>query len=207
MVSGMWGKKIGMTQIFADDRVIPVTAINVAGWLVTNIKTRERDGYYAVQVGCVKKRHTGKGFSKSWLKQPKEYFTVLREIRLHEKPENISVGQAADFYTLLAEGDQVDAFGKSRGRGFAGVVKRHNFSGAPASHGATMGKTTGSIGFMTSQGKVIKGKKMPGHMGAAQCMMKNLDVVKIEKEAQIILVKGSIPGHKGSLVFIRKANV
>ena len=207
MVSGMWGKKIGMTQVFAEDKVIPVTAINVGSWLVTNIKTQERDGYYAVQVGCVKKRHADKGFSKNWLKQPKEYFTILKEIRLHEKPEKVSVGQVADFHTLLAEGDQVDVFGKSRGRGFAGVVKRHNFSGSPGSHGATMGKTPGSIGFMTSQGKVIKGKKMPGHLGAAQCMMKNLEVIKIEKEAQVVLVRGSIPGHKGSLVFIRKANV
>lgn len=207
MVSGMWGKKVGMTQVFADDKVIPATAIDVADWLVTDIKTHERDGYHAVQVGCVKKRYAGEDFSTGWLKQPKKYFALLREIRLHEKPENISVGQTADFHTLLAEGDQVDVFGKSRGRGFAGVVKRYNFKGAPGSHGATMGRKTGSIGFMTSQGKVIKGKKMPGHMGAAQCMVKNLDVVKIEKEAQIVLVKGAIPGHKGSLVFIRKANV
>jgi len=204
MIKGLWGKKIGMTQVFVGDKVVPVTAIDVANWVVTNIRTKERDGYSAIQVGCIKKRHSDKTFTQDWLKKTKEYFTVLREIRLDENPQDVIVGQSADFYTELNEGDKVDVSGKTIGRGFAGVVKRHGFGGPPASHGSTMGNKPGSIGFFTSQGKVIKGKKMPGHMGDKKRMIRNLPVIKIEEDAKLVLVKGAVPGKTGSLLYIRK---
>ena len=205
MIPGMWGRKIGMAQLFANDKVIPVTAIDVAHWLVTNIRTKERDGYNAVQIGCPRKRYVGQDFSFDWLKNLKKYFTFVREIRLEDIPEGVVVGKPADFYAAWAEGDKVDIFGITRGRGFAGVIKRHNFGGPPASHGHTMGKKPGSIGCNASQGKVRKGKKMPGHMGAVQRATKNVDLVKIEKDARVVFVKGAVPGHAGSLVFLRKA--
>ncbi len=205
MVKGLWGRKIGMTQVFSGDKVVPVTVIDVAHWVITNVKTQERDGYQAVQVGCVKKRYAQKAFSAAWLKKPKEHFSAVREIHLNDGSYEAIIGQPVDFSKIVALGDTVDVFGKTKGCGFAGVVKRHRFAGPPGSHGSTMGKRPGSIGTFATQGKVIKGKKMPGRMGNKQRVMRNLDVVKVEAEANFIAVKGSIPGKTGSLVFIRKA--
>src|SRR3989344_463920 len=180
MVSGIWGKKIGMTQLFSGDKVVPVTAINVGNWIVTGIKTKERDGYNAIQVGCPRKRYLDQKAVVSWMKKPQQYFSVIREIRVADLPENLAIGQRADFNTQLQEGEQVDVFG------------------------TTKGKTTGSIGFLRSQGKVIKGKRMPGHMGVQRLAVKNLNIVKIAEDAPIVFVKGAIPGHAGSLVFIQR---
>ena len=207
MVSGLWGKKIGMTQVFSDkDAVVPVTVIDVAGWFVTNIRTKERDGYAAVQVGRVKARYSNESFAIGWLKKPKKYFDVVRELKVKEEEMSSlpAIGKPADFISTLSEGIVVDVFGKSKGCGFAGVVRRHNFSGPPASHGHTMGKKTGSIGSFATQGKVIKGKKMPGHMGNVKCVSRCLEVVKIESDAKVVFVKGAVPGKSGSLVFVRK---
>lgn len=207
MVSGLWGKKIGMTQVFSEkNTVVPVTVIDVAGWFVTNIRTMERDGYVAVQVGCVKDRYIKNTFSIDWIKKPKQYFKRVREIRLSQDAQNSlpSIGEPFDFASVLEVGKKVAVFGYSKGCGFAGVVRRHNFAGAPKSHGHTMGKRTGSIGSFCSQGKVIKGKKMPGHMGNEKCVSRKLEVIKVELDSKIVLVKGAIPGKSGSLVFIRK---
>ena len=204
MISGMWGKKIGMTQIFSDDKVVPVSVIDLGNWLITGFKNKNRDGYDAVQVGHVKKRYRGQKFSAERLKDLKRYFSFVREIKLTDAPVDIKIGQPVNFEAIIAIGDRVDVFGKTRGRGFAGVIKRHGFGGPPGSHGSTMGRRPGSIGFFTSQGKVIKGKKMPGHMGNQQRAMKNLDIVKVEKENNVILIKGSVPGHSGSLIFLSK---
>ena len=119
-------------------------------------------------------------------------------------PGSISLGQKVDFFNQFKEGEVVDVFGFTKGRGFAGVVKRWGFAGARGSHGAKMGKAPGSLSFMRSQGRVIKGKKMPGHMGTERRMMKKLSVVKVENAGPLILVKGSVPGYAGSLLFIRK---
>jgi len=204
MVSGIWGRKIGMTQLFDGDVAVPVTAIDVGNWIVTDIKTKERDGYTAVQVGCVKKKYADQTPSAEWVKTPRRYFTALREIRTQELPEGLKIGKSADFYTGFQVGEPVDVCGVSKGHGFAGVIKRWNFGGPPASHGHTMGNRTGSLGFMCANGKVVKGKKMPGHMGVQQRTIKNLDIVKVDPEGPIILVKGSVPGYDGSLVFVRK---
>jgi len=212
MITGLWGKKIGMAQIFSGERVVPVTAVDVSGWIVTDIKTKERDGYSAVQVGCIKGKYSAKKFEMSWLKKPKQYFSILREIRLGKDASeiegaSIAIGKAANFLAHIAEGDFVDVFGKSKGCGFAGVYRRYNFGGAPKSHGSKMGRRTGSLGFMATQGKVIKGKKMPGQMGNKRCVASNLKVVRIQKDSNLILVKGSVPGKAGSLVFLRKEKV
>lgn len=205
MIRGLWGKKIGMTQFFSEKGVVPVTVIDVARWFVTQIKTKERDGYDAVQVGRVKDRHAQKDFSAEWLKKPKEYFGFLKEVKLTDELKDLAVGSSVNFHAHVAVGDFVDATGTTIGRGFAGVVKRHDFNGPPASHGSTMGNKTGSLSFMRSRGRVIKGKRMPGHMGVDQCVIQGLEVVKVEPESQVVIIKGSIPGKAGSLVFLQKA--
>jgi len=212
MIRGLWGKKIGMTQVFTGEAVVPVTVVDVSGWIVTNVRTTDRDGYKAVQVGRIKDRYASKKFDINWLKKPKEYFSFVKEIKLDKEASeidgvSIAIGKPADFLAILAEGDFVDVFGKSKGCGFAGVVRRYNFAGPPGSHGSTMGKRPGSIGSFCSQGKVIKGKKMPGHMGDRNCAVECLKVVKIDKDADVVLVKGAIPGKSGSLVFLRKEKV
>jgi len=204
MVSGIWGKKLGMTQVFDNDQVIPVTVIDVSDWVVTGFKTQERDEYNAIQVGCLRKRFAGQKPVASWFKKLQHYFTEIREIPVNELPQNLTVGQPADFYGEIQKGERVNVFGITKGRGFAGVVKRWRFQGPPATHGATMGKNPGSMSFMRSQGKVIKGKRLPGRMGVDRRVMKNLDVVKVESSGPIILVKGCVPGHAGSLLFIQR---
>ncbi len=205
MVAGLWGRKIGMTQLFAEDKVIPVTAINVGRWLVTDIKTEVRDGYNAVQVGLVKERYAQEQFSAEWLKKTKNYFVFLREIKQNDAVVGLEVGQVLDCTTVLNQGDKVDLSGLTMGRGFAGGVKRHNFNGGCASHGSKLGKKTGSVSHLRAEGRVIKGKRLPGHMGVKQRFMENLEVVKVDKSADVVLVKGSVPGKGGSLVFMRKA--
>lgn len=205
MVSGLWGRKIGMTQVFEKDKAIPVTVIDVSDWLVTQIKTEEKDGYNAVQIGCIRPRYADQQFSSDWLKKPKTYFSSLREVELKNKDEQLVVGQPAKFQTVLTEGDLVDVLGTSIGRGFAGAVKRHGFAGGRASHGAKVGRRPGSLSFMRSQGRVIKGKRLPGHMGTTSERVRNLEVVKLRNEDNLVLIKGPVPGKSGSLVFIRKA--
>ena len=206
MVQGLWGKKIGMTQVFSEDqKVVPVTVIDVAHWFVTQIKTKERDGYDAVQLGCVKRRYADQSFSSSWLQAPTQYFSILKEVHLSDVSTEIVVGQPADISLLLAKGDNVDVFGVTIGRGFQGGVKRHGFAGGRASHGSNLGRGPGSLSFMRSRGRVIKGQRMAGHMGTDLRVMKNLEVIKVEADAKVVLIKGSVPGKSGSLVFVRKA--
>jgi len=203
MVNGLWGRKIGMTQVFAQDKVVPVTVIDVAHWRVTRMKTVERDGYAALQVGCVRQRYTEEQFSAEWLKQAKKYFSALKEIKLGADVD-LTVGQLLEDVQILNEGETVDAFGITKGCGFAGAVRRHGFSGGRASHGSKFGRFPGSLSSYRSQGRVVKGKKLPGHMGVVQRVMKNLKVVRTNPEARVILVKGSVPGKAGSLVFLKK---
>lgn len=204
MIDGLWGKKIGMTQVFAQDRVIPVTVIDVAHWYVTNVKTVDRDGYSAVQLGHVRPRYAGQPFSQEWLSEPKKYFSALKEVRLKNATAEFTLGQLVDSAQVLTQGEAVDVFGITKGAGFAGVVKRHRFSGGRATHGSKFGRIPGSLSHYRSRGRVIKGKRMPGHMGVEKRVMQNLTVVRLQPEDNIILVKGSVPGKSGSLVFLRK---
>ncbi len=204
MVSGIWGKKIGMTQLFSGDNVVPVTAIDVSNWVITGLKTKERDGYNAIQIGCLRKRYIGQKPNENWVKKAKQYFSDIREVKVNEFPEGIVIGKSASLYQHVKEGDLVNVFGTSKGKGFTGVVKRWDFGGPPATHGATMGKKTGSLSFMRAQGRVIKGKRMAGHMGVESHAVKNLNIVKIADDAPIIFVRGAVPGHKGSLVYVQR---
>lgn len=205
MVNGLWGRKIGMTQVFSDkNKVVPVTAIDLSNWFVTALKNKERDGYDAVQLGQIRNRYRDQEFSADWLNNRTKYFTVFKEVRVLENNAQISIGQTGDAVFALNQGDSVDVFGITIGHGFQGGVKRHGFTGGPASHGGKLGRAPGSLGYMRSQGRVIKGKRMPGHMGVDRRVMKNLEVVRIETDAKVVLIKGSVPGKSGSLVFVKK---
>jgi len=206
MVAGIWGRKVGMTQIFAKDKVIPVTIVDVNHWVVTNIKTKEVDGYNALQVACVRKRYRNEKHSIDWIKKPKKYFSFIKNIPAEDNVSSeVIIGQPVNFYSEFIKGSKVDVFGKTKGCGFAGVVKRHKFGGPPGSHGHTMGKRPGSIGSIAACGKVVKGKKMPGHLGNQQRAMKNLEIIEMKKDEKVLFIQGSIPGKAGTFVFIRKA--
>ena len=205
MIQGIWGRKVGMTQVFADDSsVVPVTVVNTAGWLVTQIKTVDVDGYNAIQVACPRKRYVGKPFAQEWLKQLKQYFLFIREIAITEVTESLVVGSSIDLASILAKDDSVDATGVTKGCGFAGVVRRWGFAGGPKSHGSTFHRRPGSMGNMRATGKVIKGKKLPGHMGDKQRTVQKLQVIQVRAEDNIVLIKGSMAGKPGALVFLRK---
>jgi len=204
MTTGIWGRKIGMTQVFSQDKVIPVTVIDVDGWYITNIKTLQKDGYDALQVGKLKDRYIHEKHNKDWIKNPKRYYAFIREIPL-KKSTDLEIGTSIDFSQLVTLGEKIDVRSKTIGKSFAGVVKRHRFGGPPASHGSTMGNRPGSIGSLVKSGHVVKGKRLPGHMGCDNRMMKNLEIVMVEAETKTLLVKGSVPGKAGSLVFMRKA--
>ncbi len=206
-MTGLWGRKIGMTQVFENSKAIPVTAIDTSHWYVINAKNVERDGYHAIQVGRVRSRYQDQPLSQEWLKQLKKYFVFVREVKLQVPfgELNLEIGKPADFFAFIQKGDKVDAFGVSKGRGFAGAVKRHGFRGAPASHGAKMGKRPGSLSWMRSQGRVPKGKRLPGHLGNVSKVIRNLEIINMMTNENVVLVKGSVPGKTGSLVFLRKA--
>lgn len=204
MVTGLWGKKVGMTQVFDKNKVIPVTVLDIDRWIVTNIRKKDRDGYSAIQVGRLRNKYALESFSLGWLKQLKKYFSHVREIKVADI-DKFQVGKPLDFYLKVQSGDLVDVTGHTIGRGFAGVVKRHGFSGAPGSHGSKMGNRPGSIGHYCSEGKVIKGKRLPGHMGLKQRVVRGLKVVRFEPAKKIMLVKGSVPGKSGALLYVRKA--
>ncbi|BDC34318.1 hypothetical protein Noda2021_02760 [Candidatus Dependentiae bacterium Noda2021] len=147
-----------MTQFFSGDKVVPVTAVDLSTWLVTQIKTQERDGYQAIQVGCVKDRYKDATFAEDWIKKPKTYFSFLKEMSLDIPMDSIKVGEMLNFAQLIEAGNKVDVVGTTKGAGFAGVVRRHGFAGGPGSHGGKLGKKPGSSGFFRRQGRIIKGK-------------------------------------------------
>ena len=205
MVTGFWGKKIGMTQVFVEGKMIPVTVIDAGNWFITNIRTKERDGYNAVQVGCVRNKYVGESFSTEWLKNLNKYFGMVREVKIEGDMPELTIGQPAEAYASFQQGDKVDVSGTTKGCGFAGVVRRHRFAGPPGSHGSKMGNRPGSLSFMRRQGRIIKGKRLPGHMGDKWRMMRNLEVVRVEPEARVMLVKGAVPGKAGSFLRVLKA--
>jgi large subunit ribosomal protein L3 len=205
-MTGVLGRKIGMTQIFRENgQLVPVTAIDLAGWYVIGTKTQERDGYVALQVGLPAKKYQKMAFSPEWIKQPNRYFSFIKEVPFAAQESAPTIGAEANFAQLLQAGEHVNASGTTKGRGFQGVVKRHGFSGGPASHGPRFGRWPGSLAGHRSQGHVAKGKKLPGHMGVDRRSVLNLEIIKVEPENNVVFVKGSMPGHAGSLVFLRKS--
>ena len=206
MIKGIWGKKVGMTQVFSQNKVVPVTVVDTGNWFVTSLKNKDKDGYSAIQVGCVRKKYENETFSADWMKEQKKYFSHLKEIRQQDDAENVTVGQPVDFLTTFEAGKAVDVVATTIGRGFQGVVRRHGFAGGPASHGSMFKRRPGTMSFMHSRGRVIKGKRLPGHMGCAQRVVKNVELVKIEPASNLVLIKGSVPGKCGSLVYLRKVS-
>lgn len=204
MNKGLIGKKLGMTQIFDEQgKVIPVTVIEAGPCVVAQVKTVETDGYNAIQLGFgdVKESKINKPekghFAKSKL-TPKKH---LREFRL-DSVENINVGDElkADTYTA---GDQLDIQGTSKGKGFQGVIKRHGQSRGPMGHGSMYHRRPGSMGPTSTPGRVFKGKKLPGHMGSQTITIQNLEVVRVDLDKNVILVKGSVPGAKGAILKLK----
>ena len=202
MLQGFLGKKIGMTQIFREDgRVVPVTVIEAGPCVVTQVKTLENDGYEAVQLGFgdVKRRNKPQA---GHLKNSK-LSRYLREVSADDTSE-FDVGQTISV-DIFEAGEKIDVIGKSKGRGFAGVMKRWNFGGGPRTHGQSdRARAPGSIGGGTTPGKVYKGLKMAGHMGNRRITVKGLEIVEIDSERNLLLVKGGIPGATNSLVQIRR---
>ncbi len=202
MLQGFLGKKIGMTQIFREDgRVVPVTVIEAGPCVVTQVKTLQTDGYEAIQLGFgdVKRRNKPQA---GHLKNSK-LSRYLREVSTDDTSE-FEVGQTigADIFEA---GEKIDVIGKSKGRGFAGTMKRWNFGGGPRTHGQSdRARAPGSIGGDTTPGKVYKGLKMAGHMGNRRITVKGLEIVEVDTDRNLLLVKGGIPGATNSLVQIRR---
>ena len=206
MKKGIIGRKIGMTQIFDEKgNVIPVTVIEAGPCVVAQVKTVETDGYNAVQLGFgdVKDKHINKPeaghFAKAKLANKKH----LREFRL-DSIEGIKVGDELKADTFVA-GEKIDVQGTSKGKGFQGVIKRHGQHRGPMGHGSMYHRRPGSMGPTSTPGRVFKGKKLPGHMGHVTVTIQNLDVVKVDMDKNVILVKGSVPGAKGSILKIKSA--
>ena len=202
MLQGFLGKKIGMTQIFREDgRVVPVTVIEAGPCVVTQVKTLETDGYEAIQLGFgdVKRRNKPQ---TGHLKNSK-LSRYLREVSTDNTSE-FEVGQTigADIFET---GEKIDVIGTSKGRGFAGTMKRWNFGGGPRTHGQSdRARAPGSIGGGTTPGKVYKGLKMAGHMGNRRITVKGLEIIEVDSERNLLLVKGGVPGATNSLVQIRR---
>lgn len=205
MFDRLIGKKIGMTQLFDENRkVVPVTVIDVGVWFVTQVKTEDKDGYNALQLGLPRKRYEGMPFSFDWLKDKKKYFLHVKEVVLDSASDR-KVGSKMSIGDFgVEEKVMVDVAGVSRGLGFQGAMKRWGFAGGPSGHGSTFHRKPGSIGNMCSQGKVVKGKKLPGQCGCKRKTVKNLKVARVDKESNCLFVSGSVPGKKDSLLFIYK---
>ena len=206
MKKGIIGKKIGMTQIFDEKgNVVPVTVIEATPNVVAQVKTVETDGYNSIQLGYgeVKDKHINKPekghFTKAGLTAKKH----LREFRL-DSIEGIKVGDELKADVFVA-GDKIDVQGTSKGKGFQGVIKRHGQSRGPMGHGSMYHRRPGSMGPTSTPGRVFKGKKLPGHMGHVTVTIQNLDVVKVDMDKNVILVKGSVPGAKGAILKIKSA--
>ena len=213
MINGIIGRKIGMTQIFAaDGMVTPVTVIKAGPCVVVQKKTSAgADGYDAVQVGLVDERPPK---LKNVTKPMRGHFDktgggipptrVLKEFRLDESSSELNVGDKI-LVDQFTDGDLVDVVGKSKGRGFAGTVKRHNFNRGPESHGSMNVRAPGSIGASAYPSRVIKGTRSSGHMGDERVTIKGLTVARVDAENNLLMIRGAVPGANGSLVIIQKA--
>ena len=198
--------KVGMTQVFSEDGVLtPVTVLQAGPCVVTQVKTVENDGYSAVQVGFgdIREKLVNKPKKGHFVKAGVTAKRFLKEFRL-EDAESYTLGQEikAD---VFAAGDKVDATAKSKGKGFQGAIKRHGQSRGPMAHGSKYHRHAGSNGSATTPGRVFKGKHMPGHMGAVRVTVQNLEVVSVDAEKNLILVKGAVPGPKKSLVMLKES--
>lgn len=209
MTLGLVGRKVGMTRVFAEDgSAIPVTVLDVSNNRVTQIKTPEVDGYSAIQVafGTRRASRVNKAEAGHLAKAGVEAGTTLKEFPV--TVEQLATFKAGDVVaaTIFAAGQKVDVSGVSIGKGFAGAIKRHNFSSNRASHGNSVSHNApGSIGMAQDPGRVFPGKRMAGHLGDAACTSQNLEVVRVDEARQLLLIKGAVPGAKGGDVVVRPA--
>ena len=204
-MKGILGKKLGMTQIFTEEGiVVPVTVVEAGPNVVTQVKTVEKDGYNAIQVGFEDAKE------KSLNKPQKGHLAAANVLKKHLKEfrvdavEEFTVGQEIKAY-LFAAGEKIDVTGTSKGKGFQGPIKRHGQSRGPESHGSRYHRRPGSMGACSFPGRVFKNKKLAGHMGSVKVTVQNLEVVRVDADKNLILVKGAIPGPKGSMVTIKEA--
>ncbi len=204
MSIGLIGRKLGMTQVFQPDgTMIPVSVVAVEPNTITRVRTPERDGYTAVQLGIEESSKLTKPEAGQLKNLPK--LSVLREFRLDGADvASYTVGQTLDV-TLFNEGDLIDVTGISKGKGFAGHIKRHHFRRGPTTHGSDDHRAPGSIGPGTTPGRVYKGMRMAGHLGNRQATIKKLSVVRTDAERNLLLVKGALPGAPNALLLLRKA--
>ena len=209
MISGLMGKKIGMTRIFIEEgRAVPVTILEIGPCKVVQVKTPKKDGYNAVQIGfgAKKEKRVNKPESGHFKAAGVETMAHLKEFRVKDTSE-FEQGQTlnADVFNI---GEKVDVRGTSKGRGFQGVMKRWGFGGLKMTHGThKVQRSGGSIGCSATPSKTLKGKKMPGHMGSEQVMIKNLEVVDVRPDENIIMVKGAVPGSINSIVTVLRTGV
>jgi large subunit ribosomal protein L3 len=206
-VTGIIGKKVGMTQLFAaDGTVSPATVLKAGPCVVAQVKTPDKDGYEAVQLGLVEAKPTKENkpsqghFKKAGVPPTR----VRREVKVAAGGDPVKAGDQVNV-SIFADGERVDVIGTSRGKGFQGVVKRHHFKGGRATHGSMFHRAPGSIGASSYPSRVVKGMRMAGHMGNAQVTTRNLKVLRVDAENNLLLVEGSVPGGPNSVVVIRKA--
>ena len=207
MVTGLIGKKIGMTQLFTQDGAVhPATVLKAGPCVVSQVKTLDHDGYEAVQLGLVEARPhkenkpTEGHFKKAGVPPTR----VRREVRLKAGGDPVKAGDQVNV-SMFGNGERVDVIGTSRGKGFQGVVKRHHFKGGRMSHGSMFHRAPGSIGASSYPSRVVKGMRMGGHMGDKQITTRNLKVLRVDPENNLLLVEGSVPGGPNAVVVIRKA--
>lgn len=206
MINAIYGKKIGMTQLFDEDgKVIPVTVIEAAPNKVCQVKTTATDGYEAVQLGfgTIKEQKVNKPMGGHFAKQGVEPVRYLREVRVTDDTEH-TVGEEVTVANF-AEVKKVDVTGTSKGKGFAGVMRRYGFGGGPGGHGAHFHRAPGSVGQCAYPSRVFKGVRLPGHMGCDTVTTKNLEVVRVDEDMNLIMLKGAVPGGKNGVVRIRMA--
>ena len=206
MINTILGRKIGMTQVWDEnDEVVPVTVIQAGPCAVSQVKTKESDGYCAVQIGFgdIKDKHVNKPMRGHFEKAGVKPVRYLREVRVPEGEEH-TTGELVTVASFNGVA-KVDVIGRSKGKGFQGTIKRWNFNAGPKTHGSHNYRQHGSIGQCSTPSRVHKGVKMPGHMGNDRVTVRNLQVVRVDEEQNLILVKGAVPGAKNGLVIVRMA--
>lgn len=206
MKKGLIGKKIGMTQIFNEEgKVIPVTVIEAGPCVVSQVKTEETDGYNSIQLGfgAIKESKVNKPERGHFTKANIAPARYLREFRV-DSIEDVKVGDELKADIFMA-GDKIDIQGTSKGKGFQGVIKRHGQHRGPMGHGSMYHRRPGSMGSTSTPGRVFKGKKLPGHMGAQTISIQNLEVIRVDLDKNVILVKGSVPGAKGAILKLKSS--
>lgn len=204
MFKSLVGSKVGMTQVFNKEerKVVPVTAVKIGKLYVTQVKTEEKDGYSAIQIGVPRDRYCQKEPSADWFKDTKKFFKIVKEVNLGSDlgEKKFEIGNAVSIEDFdLKEGASVKVSGKSKGIGFQGVMRRWGYAGGPAAHGSTFHRAPGGIGSIRMRGEVFKGKCLPGRTGNKRVSVKSV-VEKIDQQAGFLFLRGSVPGKKGFLL-------